>query len=424
MTSIRSQRESFQFNLLLPLLGGLLSCAPLAVCQPFPPSTDPQDAAPRSGEETRSIASQAQSSLLALIRASVANGKISEALGYADQLSRSRPKSSKLEIQVGLMLLEAQQWSVAEAHFRAAASADQAARSELVALAEQAFDDGKYQGALCLLDSVNALLPPTASRYSMIGACYYHLQNPAQAVNAVQEAIRLEPGNEDYYIQLAQIFLDYNTPAPAISLLEHAKTRFPSSKRMGFALGVAYLKNSEFGEARKQLEESRLARSSDPLPLHALAVLYEGTSDWDRLRPIGQQLATVAGYEFEGYYYQAEADYYIFQGQAGRNSRIKEMLQESARLDANYAPSRVLLGKLLIETGADLEAVDSLQRAIALDPNLAGAYYSLSIAYHKLGDFRRSSEAMEKFHQVEQANKASEKSLSYKTSLAAGSTNR
>jgi tetratricopeptide (TPR) repeat protein len=84
-------------------------------------------------------------------------------------------------------------------------------------------------------------------------------------------------------------------------------------------------------------------------------------------------------------------------------------------LEPNFPQSRFLMGRLLIELGAYGEATESLNRAIALDPNLAGAYYSLSISYAKLGERQKSSDALDKFRRISEQNKATEKSLQYDT---------
>jgi tetratricopeptide (TPR) repeat protein len=366
-------------------------------------------------QKAHRLAPQEMTIVLALMRASLGIGRVEEALDYANEISRHQPADPKMEMQVGLDLLSSKQWNAAKTHLSAAAKLDPDLRSKLLGSGEQAFDDGKYEEALCLLNAVRGYLPASAMRCSMAGACYYHIQNPALAVEEVQQAIRLDPQNEQYYIQLAQVFLDYDTPAPAVLLLQSATTRFPSSEQIRFVLGVAYMKSSQFTEARKCLEEIQTTRPGDPLLLDALAVVYEGTDDWNLLVKLGESMKIVEGQQYKGDYYQAEAYFNLFRGQNDHYPRIMELLKESLSLEPNFPQSRFLMGRLLIELGSYGEATESLNRAIALDPNLAGAYYSLSISYARLGERQKSSEALDKFRRISEQIKASEKSLQYDT---------
>jgi tetratricopeptide (TPR) repeat protein len=109
------------------------------------------------------------------------------------------------ELRTGLALLRAERWSAAQSHLRSAAGADANVRKQLASLGEEAFSGARFKEALTLINSVVDLVPDAAPLHSMAGACYYNLQNPALAVKEVQQAIRLKPENEDYYIQLAQV---------------------------------------------------------------------------------------------------------------------------------------------------------------------------------------------------------------------------
>jgi Tfp pilus assembly protein PilF len=58
--------------------------------------------------------------------------------------------------------------------------------------------------------------------------------------------------------------------------------------------------------------------------------------------------------------------------------------------------------------------VESLKRAVALDPQSESAYYHLAFAYGKLGETQKQAEALEKFKALSQrATKSEEKKLYY-----------
>jgi len=326
-------------------------------------------------------------------------------------------------MRVGLAFLHSQQWEAAQMHLRSAAKSDSNIRKRLAALGEEAFGKAHFKEALTLVDSVLEFVSDAAPLHSMAGACYYNLQNPALAAKEVQAAIRLDPRNEEYYIQLAQVFIDYNTPEPCILLLERAQRLFPSSARIRFVLGVAYLKSSKFEQARQSLKESLRMQPQDPFAIHALAMASEGAEDWKDLLEVAETMSGVRGREYESYYYRAEAYYNLYRGQAAHRSEIERLLKRSLGANPHFAASQLLMDKTQIDSGSYRAAIESLERATAIEPDLAAAYYNLAIAYQKLGDNGSSFEALEKFRKVSQRNKDSERSLRYEVVGNPGQSN-
>jgi superkiller protein 3 len=352
--------------------------------------------------------------LLALANTLIKADRIKEALQYEERASKAPALDPPHEMQLGILFLGAQQCQVAQRHLTAAAEADSRFKGEIGKLSEHAFDDRKYAEALCLLGVERALGVDSADLHSMVGACQYHLQNPVQAVAEVQRSIQIDPGNEDYYIQLAQIFIDYNTPEAAIQLLEPAVTRFPHSARIRYVLGVSCLKTARMKDAEQHLKGSLQLRPRDPLALGALAVLYEGVRNWDSLLDVSKSIIGLPQHAAEGYYYQAEAYFNLLRGQPSLYPEVESLVKKCVTMQPNSSSAHLLLARFLIERGSYSEAVESLKRAIALDPQSENAYYHLALAYGKLGETQKQSEAFEKFKALsQQGKKPEEKKLYY-----------
>lgn len=352
--------------------------------------------------------------LAALVSALIKSGQLGEALQYGGDSSRRRPLDPRQELQLGLIFLGSRQCQAAQQHLRAAGKANSTLRDQMIGLGEKAFDERKYSEALCLFDVAIELGPEAASLHSIAGACHYQLKNPAEAVAEVQRAIRLDPQNEEYYVQLAQIFIDFNTPDAAILLLEPALNIFPSSGRIRFVLGVACLKAFKVEEARQYLGECLRMQPQNLLALRALATLYEGESHWDSLLEVAKSFEQLPSHRYEGYYYQAEATYNLFRSQPEHYPEVESLLRTSISLEPGFSPSHLLLGKLLLEKESYSEAVGSFKRAIALDPESTSAYYNLAIAYGKLGESDKRTEAFKQVQALSQKEKKSpDKSLLY-----------
>jgi tetratricopeptide (TPR) repeat protein len=205
-------------------------------------------------------------------------------------------------------------------------------------LSEDNFGAGKYTEVLCLVGVALESGPNSASLHSMAGACHYQLKDGPRAVAEVQQAIYLDPGNEDYYLQLAQVFIDYNTADAAILLLEPTLERFPASARMRYVLGVACLRSSKYVEAERYLTESLRLDPKNPLALRALAMLYEGESQWAALLKLSESMLDLPDIRAEGYYYQANADFNLLRGQPDRFPEIEKLLESSTSLNPNFFP--------------------------------------------------------------------------------------
>ncbi len=91
------------------------------------------------------------------------------------------------------------------------------------------------------------------------------------------------------------------------------------------------------------------------------------------------------------------------------------------------ATARLLLGRLLLDTGQPREALTNLQEACRLNPGLSGAFYALSEAQGQLGDDEGAKTSMQTFQRLKQREKTEldDQNLAYDdrkfmTALAAG----
>lgn len=278
------------------------------------------------------------SNLPGLVRALTQAGQLTEAVRYSEAALHLKGWNPRLDMQLGLIFLDCRKCKEAQKSLIAAVRGETALRDQIVALSEDNFDAGKYTEVLCLVGVALESGPNSASLHSMAGACHYQLKDGPRAVAEVQQAIYLDPGNEDYYLQLAQVFIDYNTADAAILLLEPALERFPASARMRYVLGVACLRSSKYVEAERYLTESLRLDPKNPLALRALAMLYEGESQWAALLKLSESMLDLPDIRAEGYYYQANADFNLLRGQPDRFPEIEKLLESSTSLNPNFFP--------------------------------------------------------------------------------------
>lgn len=343
--------------------------------------------------------------LLSFIRALARGGETASAVRYVDEAASHQQWNSRLDIDLGLIFLGNQRCDAAQRRFRSAGTKEAAVRDEILRLGEDAFDRGKYKDALCLLHVSLGFDPASATLYSLAGACHFQLKDAPAAVAEIQRAIQIDPENEQYYLQLAEVFIDFNTPDAALVLLEPAAEKFPESARIRYFAGVACLKLSHYTEAQHYLTESLRLDRRNSLTLHAIADLYEAQQQWPSLLEISKSLAAVSPSQPEAYFYQAEAQFNLSRDQPASLPEVESLLKVAIARSPRFAPSFLLWGRILLARGAYTDSIEKLKRAVELDPLSRAANYTLAMAYKKSGQSQKSSETLKRFQALDEKEK-------------------
>ena len=222
--------------------------------------------------------------------------------------------------------------------------------------------------------------------HHLLGQAHDLNHDPAAASDEFQQAIRLDTGQPAYYLDLAQLFLDHDTPEPAELVLTAAAQRFPANAELLRLLGLARYalgKNEEALDAFLQAIdagpdlESAFASLETLLP-SAGARLPEIR---DKLRrfsqkrpssPLGPYLLALT--EAEG----SEA-----------------LLRRAIRAAPDFWPAHYELHKRLKAQDQWEAAAAALKKTIALKPDFAPAHYALAEYYNHIGDRARAAQERE-----------------------------
>jgi tetratricopeptide (TPR) repeat protein len=343
--------------------------------------------------------------LLTLTRALVKGGEVAEAARYVDATARHQDWNSRADMNLGLAFLGSHRCDVVQKRLRSAVIKDAAIRDEILSLGESAFDERDYDDALCLAKVSLEFDPGSPSLHSLVGACQFQLKDAPDSVAEIQKAIQIAPENEQYYLQLAEVFIDFNTPDAALILLDPAVKKFPRSARVRYFAGIACMKLSHYAEAERYLRESLQLEAQNPLALHAIADLYEAQQQWQALLEVSKSLAGIPSSRQAAYFYEAEAKFSLFRDQPETLPEIESLLRTSLICDPTFVPSFVLWGRILLARGAYTDSIAKLKRAVDLDPRSRAANYNLAMAYEKSGQSQKSSETWKKFQILSQREK-------------------
>jgi tetratricopeptide (TPR) repeat protein len=238
---------------------------------------------------------------------------------------------------------------------------------------------------------------PSAPAQNILAQAYRLKREPAKAVAAFEEAIRLEPAKPALYAELAQLFLDHNTPEPARIVLEEAVRRFPQDVELRRLLGLACY---AVGNTERALDEFIRVIEMEPdsaLSYAALETLLPDSGN--RLGVLVEKLRGFAKCHPDN----ALAHYLLALGIAtggGPTAETEALLRKAIEAQPSFWPAWFELHKILKGNERLEEAARALEQTLKLNPDHAPAHYSLAQVYLRLGDADRAARHRQRHHQL------------------------
>lgn len=373
----------------------------------------------KSGDPTSALADLKRASQLDPASARIRLAMIGAALKakeprlvsqQVDQLIASDHKDLRVLLELGTLLDEGGQSSLARQVFRRARSASPHPLADFLEAAEEAVMQGNYGQALAMLEAVSDLGKDSARWNELIGDTYYKLGKIGPALQYLQEAIRLDPHNKDYYLEFGTFLTQYHANDACLALFQAAERVFPGSVRIQSALAVAYMMKMQYSKSERILR-GVISTSPDYLPAYQLlGESYSASHKWELLRKIAREIVARNPGDAAGWYYQSEADYELAMMHGGKPSAAESEVRKSLRLRREYAPAYYLLGKILAAENRNKEAVTALKNAASLgnDPSV---FYTLALTYRKLGETTEGDRAIKEFRQAVARKKAAYRKL-------------
>src|ERR1700681_2405706 len=123
------------------------------------------------------------------------------------------------------------------------------------------------------------------------------------AIAGIQKAMDLDPRNQDYILELSEVFVANNNGGAAVTLLKAATKEYANSARIWFAFGVAYLVDENQPAAEVALRKSLELDPKLDLALVVLGQGYKEMGQWNDLLETADRLIRVNDRNPTGYYY-------------------------------------------------------------------------------------------------------------------------
>jgi tetratricopeptide (TPR) repeat protein len=245
-----------------------------------------------------------------------------------------------------------------------------------------------------------------AELHHLLGDLDERLDNPLGAVREYEEAVRLEPSEQNYFDWAAELLL-HRAAGPAAEVFAKGVTAHPTSARMLAGLGTALYANGSYNEAAIRLCAASDLNPTNTIPYVFLGKMEEATPE--QIPCVEQKLARFVHVQPEN----AAANYYYAmslskQKRGTRNAAdartIEALLNQAVGIDPKFDEAFLALGVLHSEQGNFEEAIRAYQRALEVNPLLAEAHYRLGLAYKRIGQETKAQQEFKQYQRVSEAD--------------------
>jgi len=208
-----------------------------------------------------------------------------------------------------------------------------------------------------------------------------------EAVNEFQTAAHMDPTEDNLFDWGSELLL-HRTYNPAIDVFEHASQRYPASPRLMIGLGMALDLRGKYDEAVKALLAAADLNPSDARCYLFLSKAYDSSPNQaaDVIARFRRYAELQPKNGLAQYYYAMS----LWKGKRLQDSDldlhvVENLLQKAIALDDNLAEAHVQLGNVYAERHEYARSIPEYVRALELNPNLPDAHYRLGQDYVHTG---------------------------------------
>jgi Flp pilus assembly protein TadD len=340
----------------------------------------------------------------AKLRASQTDAALEE-LRRLDTLSRS---DSQVLLTIGVLLERNGRRHEASEYFQRVAAGGLAAGPLIWDAAHKSVTEGDYQSAWSLLMLLSGSEENSAEWNELVGYTAFQLNQIEPAMEHLQKAIRLNPNNEDYYLELGEVLGQNNAIPAVVTVFEAASRLMPDSLKIQSGLGVAYVMLRDYEKAEPILRKIVESRPDYEVGYKLLADCYEREQNWAALQALAARWRRLDEKNSLGWYYGAKSEYVLRTAKGDGLEVVHEYLRKAMQLNSRDWKSPFLLGKTLVAEHRDREAAAALSLAVSLKPEDPAPHYLLARTLQRLGQVEQSKAALAAYKEAQTNQKARE----------------
>jgi tetratricopeptide (TPR) repeat protein len=219
---------------------------------------------------------------------------------------------------------------------------------------------------------------PDASTLELASAAYEAAHDTEKAVEALRQAILLDPRNVNLYVDFAAIAATHQSFEVGIHVVNDGMHLLPDAAPLYFARGVLYVQLAEYDKAEIDFEKAYELDPSQSLTVAAQGLAAVQRNDLSHaLADVQQKLARKPDDPILLY---MQADVLTQQGSTPGSPDFQTALRSAKKavtLRPSLGPARSVLAKLYLQAGQYPEAAIQCRKALEIDPKDQTALYHL-----------------------------------------------
>ncbi len=246
-----------------------------------------------------------------------------------------------------------------------------------------------------------------AEPHHLLGEANEKLGNPLDAVREYQRAAELTPSETNLFDWGAELLL-HRANEPAIEVFAKGNRLYPKSARQLIGLAVALHARGSYEQAQQRLCEAADLRPEDPSPYLFMGQLLSAQSLASD--SVSERLARFVKLRPD----DAKANYFyalslLNQPGAEKDQNEKDqkkillaesLLEKAIRLDPKLAGAYLRIGAIASDRGDFVKAIQLDSEAVAVDEQSPEAHYALAQAYSRGGEKGKAEEELRVYQRV------------------------
>ncbi len=242
----------------------------------------------------------------------------------------------------------------------------------------------------------------------MAGELDEKLGNPLAAVKEYQQAVNLDPSEQNYFAWGSELLL-HRAVWQATEVFRNGVKAHPQSARLRTALGTALFAGAVYDEAARSLCDA-----SDLDPANPEPYIFMGKVEMAAPTPLPCIEAKLARFAQEkpdnslaNYLYaMAISKRQTLSANKIATQQVEDLLSKAISLDPKCFDGYLQLGILAASQHDYEKAIQLYTKALEVDPQLGEAHYRLGVAYDRLGQREKAQQEFQLHDEIEKRQAA------------------
>jgi len=242
-----------------------------------------------------------------------------------------------------------------------------------------------------------------ADALELASAAYEDAHQTDQAVDALRQAIVVDPDNVQLYVDFAAMASAHQSFQVGINVVNDGIELHPNAANLFFARGVLRVQLAQYDLAQSDFETAYRLDPNQSLSSAALGLAAVQQNDLDRAAAdVEQKLQRRPNDPILLY---LQADILVQKGADPESPDFQKAMrsaQSAVKLRPELGPAHAVLAKLYLQAGSYPQAVTECHKALEIDPNDQSSVYHLIQALRKSGQSTEIPDLLKRLAQLRQ----------------------